>query len=171
MQVRGELVGGQVVVHLAVDDRRQPGVGDHRDRHAAVLGQVPDVLAHLAGAGGAVEPDHVDAERFDDVVRGADLGSRQHRARQLDGDLCLDRHLSPDGGHRPPARRNRCLEAEQVELRLDEEQVDATVEQTTRLDLVHVAQLGEADVTERRHLRAGTHGAGHEPWRVGAGIG
>ena len=33
----GELLGREVVVHLTVDDRWQPGVRDARDRHASVL--------------------------------------------------------------------------------------------------------------------------------------
>ena len=42
------------------------------------------------------------------------------------------------------------LSAEQVELRLDEEQVDAALEQAAACDLVRVAELGEADLAERR---------------------
>ena len=38
---------------------------------------------------------------------------------------------------------------------LDEEQVDAAVEQAAGLDLVGVAQLGEADLAERRHFVPG----------------
>src|SRR5947199_385759 len=52
--VLSELLGREVVVHLAVDHRRQPGVRQARDRHLAVLAQVAQVLVHLAGTGGAV---------------------------------------------------------------------------------------------------------------------
>ena len=61
--------------------------------------------------------------------RGADLGAGQHAAGELDGDLHLDRHLAADRRHGPAAADHRGLAAEQVELRLDEEQVDAAVEQ------------------------------------------
>ena len=45
-----QALGREVVVHLAVDHRRHAGVGQRRDRHAGVLGEVAEVLAHLARA-------------------------------------------------------------------------------------------------------------------------
>ena len=98
---------------------------------------------------------------------GADLGAGQHAAGELDGDLRLDRHLAPDGGHGPAGADHRRLEAEQVELGLDEEQVDAALEQAGGLDLVGVAQLGEADLAERGELGAGPDRAGDEAGRSG----
>ncbi len=46
------------------------------------------------------------------------------------------------------------FETQQVELRLDQQQVDAAFEQTSALDLVRVAEVGEADLAEGRELRA-----------------
>ena len=54
------------------------------------------------------------------------------------------------------------LGAEQVVLRLDEQQVDAALEQAARLRLVGVAQGVEADLAERGELRAGADRAGDE---------
>ena len=70
---------------------RQPGVRHHRQRDARVLGQRAQVLAHLGGPGGAVQPDEVDAQRLQRGQRGADLAAEQHRAGGL---------------HRRPARRS-----------------------------------------------------------------
>ena len=86
-------VGREVVVHLAVDHRGQAGVGQARDRHPAVLGEVAQVLAHLRGPGGAVEADDVGPQGVEGGEGGADLGAQQHAAGQLDGDLDLERHL------------------------------------------------------------------------------
>ena len=127
--VGGELLGREVVVHLAVDHRGQAGVGQARDRHAGVLAEVAEVLAHLGGAGGAVDADDVGAHGVEGGEGGTDLGAGQHRAGELHGDLHLDRHLAAEGGHRPAGADHGGLGAEQVELRLDEEQVDAALEQ------------------------------------------
>ena len=84
------------------------------------------------------------------------------RAGELHGDLHLDRHLAADGGHGPPAADHPRLGAEQVELRLDEEHVDAAFEEAAGLLLVGVAQLGEADLAERGELGARADRAGHQ---------
>ena len=161
--VLGQLLGREVVVHLAVDHRRQAGVGQARDRHAGVLAEVAEVLAHLGRAGGAVDADDVGAHGVEGGEGGADLGAGEHRAGELHGDLHLDRHLAAVGGHRPAAADHRRLGAEQVELRLDEEQVDAALEEAVGLHLVGVAQLGEADLAERGELGARADRAGHQP--------
>ena len=160
--VLGQLVGGEVVVHLPLDDRRQAGVGQARDRHAGVLEEVAEVLAHLRGPGGAVDPDDVGPHGVERGQRGADLGAGQHRAGELHGDLHLDRDLAPGRGHGPAAADHRGLGAEQVELGLDQEQVDAALEQGGRLLLVGVAQLGEADLAEGGELGARSHRAGDQ---------
>ena len=146
--VLGQLVRGQVVGHLPVDHRGHAGVGQARDRHAGVLGEVAEVLAHLVGPGGAVEADDVGAQRVDRRQGGADLGAGQHAAGQLDGDLDLERDLTALGGHGPAGGDHGRLEPEQVVLGLDDQEVDAALEQAVHLDLVGVAQIGEGDVPE-----------------------
>ena len=155
-------VGREVVVHLAVDDRGQAGVGEARDRDAGVLAEVAEVLAHLGRAGGAVDADDVGAHGVERGQRGADLGAGQHRAGELHGDLHLDRDLAAGGGHRPSAADHGGLGAEQVELRLDEQHVDAALEEAAGLHLVGVAELGEADLAERGELGAGADRPGDE---------
>ena len=148
--VLGELVGREVVVHLPLDHRRQAGVGQAGDRHAGVLAEVAEVLAHLGGAGGAVDADDVGPHGVEGGERRADLGAGEHRAGELHGDLHLDRHLAAERGHGPPAADHPGLGAEQVELRLDEEHVDAALEEAAGLLLVGVAELGEADLARAR---------------------
>ena len=122
-------------MHLPVDHRRQAGVREHGDRQAAVVGEVADVLAHLGGAGRAVDAEDVGAHGVDGGEGGADLGAEQHAAGQLDRDLHLQRHLAALGRHGPPGADDRRLRRQQVELGLDEEQVDAAVEQAAALRL------------------------------------
>ena len=46
----GQRVGREVVVRVAVDDRRQARVGQAREVRARVLREVPQVLGHLGRA-------------------------------------------------------------------------------------------------------------------------
>ena len=152
----------QVVVGAAVDDAGQAGVGQHADRHRAVLREVAEVLLHLGRPGGAVDAEHVGLHGQQRRQRGADLGADQHPTRRLDRHLHLQRAPGRPGGlHGPAAGDHRRLGLQQVHAGLDDEQVDAALEQPPRLLLVGVAQLGEADVTERRQLGARADRAGH----------
>ena len=121
-----------------------------------------EMLGHLGRTGRAVEPDDVDLERVDGAQGRRDLGPGQHAPGELDRDLRLERHLPADGGHRPPGADDRGLETEQVELGLDQHQIDAAFEQAPALDLVRVAEVGEADLAEGGELRAGPDRSGDE---------
>ncbi len=154
-------------MHPAVDDRGQPGVGKRRDRPGRVPRQVAQRLVHLDGARRAVDPDHVGAHRLEGAERGGDLGAGEHSAGEFDRHLDLQWHGDAGRGHRPPAGGESRLGAQQVELRLDEEQVDATLEEGHRLDLVGVAQRGVADLAEGGELRPGPHAAGDEARVIG----
>ncbi len=160
--VVGQLLGREVVVHLAVHDGRHPGVGQAGDGDTGVLAEVPEVLAHLGRAGGAVDADDVGPHGVERRQGGTDLGAGQHGAGDLHGHLHLDGHLAPAGRHGPPAADHGGLGAEEVELGLDEEHVHATLEEGGGLLLVGVAQLGEADLAERGELGARPDGAGHQ---------
>jgi hypothetical protein len=127
--VLDELLGGEVVVHLAVDDRGQPGVGHDDDGHPAGLGQVAHVLGHLDRSGSAVDADDVGAHRIERNQRRRDLGAGQHAPGELDGHLHLDRDLTTHLGHGVPAGGHRRLGPQQIELGLDDVQVDAALEQ------------------------------------------
>ena len=167
--VLGELIGGEVVVHLAVHHRRQAGVGQHRDGHAAVLGQVADVFAHLRRSGGAVETDDVDTQRVDHGEGGGYLGAHEHAAGELDGDLALDGHLPADLGHGATGRDHRRLHRQEVEVRLEDEEIDPALKQCLGGDLVVVPELREADLAEAGSLGAGTEGSGNVALAVRGG--
>ncbi len=163
-------VGGEVVVHLAVDHRRQAGVGDAGDRHAGVLGEVAEVLAHLDRAGGAVDAD--------DVGLASRRGRRGRRRSRCPGSMrpvssmvtCTWSGTSrPAARHGPAAADHGRLGAEQVEQGLDDEQVDAALEEPGGLHLVGVAQLGEADLAERGELGAGARSSRRQAGTVRRG--
>ncbi len=163
----GELVRAQVVVHLAVDDRGQAGVREAGNREGGVAGEVAQGLEHLCRTGRAVEADHVDVHRLERAQRGPDLGSREHRSGQLDGHLCLQGNLPPHRLHRPASGVDGRLGLEEVEDRLDEDEVDAALEERGDLLLVRIAQVGVADLAEGRELGAGSDAAGDPPRALG----
>ena len=103
--VVGELVGLQGVLGAVRAELGQAGVGHHRDRDAALAAQGAQVLAHLGGAGGAVQADAVDAQGLEGRQRRGDLGADQHRAGELDGDVADDRDAA--GRTRPSRGRRR----------------------------------------------------------------
>ncbi len=154
-------------MHQAVDDAGQAGVGDARDRHAGVGGEVAEVLAHLDRAGGAVDADDVGLQRVDGGQGGGDLRARQHAAGELDGDLHLQRHLAAVGPHGPAGAVDGRLDRQEVEEGLDDEQVGAALDEAVGLDLVLVAHLGVADLAEGGELGAGTDRAGDPAGPVG----
>ena len=96
--------GCQRVVGAVGGQLRQTGVGHAADPDRGVPRQVAQVLAHLGRAGGAVEPDQVDAERLERGQRGPDLRAQQHRAGGLHGDVHDDRQVAA-GVTRGPAWR------------------------------------------------------------------
>ena len=112
------------------------------------------MLLHLGRSGGAVDAEHVGSHRAHRDDRRADLRADQHPAGRLHRHLDLQRHLAPRRLHRPAAGDHRRFDLEQVHARLDDEQIDATLEQPARLDLVGVAEIGEVDVAEARKLCA-----------------
>ena len=124
------------------------------------------MLVHFAGPGGAVEAEHIGAHRLERGESGPDLGAQQHAAVGLHGDLQLDRDVAPGRGHSPPAPDERGLGLQEVVDGLDEEEVDAAIEQPAGLLLVRVAQRGEADLAERGELGARPHRARHPPARI-----
>ena len=168
--VLGELSGGEVVVHVPVDHRRQPGVGDARDGHAGMLRQVSHVLVHLHWPGGAVDADDVGAHGVERRQCRPDLGTRQHPTGEFHGDLHLHGHGAPARRHGPSGADHGGLGSQQVELRFDDEQVHAAVDEPTALFGVMVTQFGEADLAQAGKAGAGSNRARHPAGAVGGGV-
>ena len=100
---------------------------------------------------------------------GADLGAGQHGAGQLDGHLALDGQAAAGRSHGPPGAVDGRLGLEEVEDRLDDDQVDAALDQGVGLLLVGVAEVGVGDLAERGELGARADAAGHPPGPVRGG--
>ena len=125
----GQAVGREVVVGVAVDHARQPGVGERRQERARVLREVAQVLGHLGRPGRAVHADHVGLHRFERGERGADLAAHEHAAGRLDRDLHHEREQHAGVAHRRARTVDRGLGLEQVVHGLDEQHVGAARDQ------------------------------------------
>jgi hypothetical protein len=147
---------------------RDAGVGDAVDRLRGVLAEEAHGVAHVLRAGGAVEADDVDVERLERGQRGADVGAEQHLAavgQQRDGGL--DRHGAAGGLERLAGAEHGGLDLEDVLRGLDDDQVDAALDEAAGLLLEDLDEVAEADRAERRVVGGGEEAgradrAGHE---------
>ena len=144
------------------------GVRDAVDRRRAVLAEEADGVAHVLRAGRAVEADDVDVERLERGQRGADVGAEQHLAAVgEEADAGLDRHGAAGGLERLAGAEHGGLDLEDVLRGLDDDQVDAALQQAAGLLLEDLHEVAEADRAERRVVGGGevagrADRAGHE---------
>ncbi len=136
-------------------------MGRHDTGRRGVGGQVAQGLEHLRRARGAVQADDVDVHGLEGDEGGTHLGAGEHRPRQLDGHLALDRQAHPGPPHGPPGAVDGRLGLEEVEHRLHQDQVGTPFDEGGRLLVVGVPQVGVAGLAERRELGAGADAAGH----------
>ena len=61
--LRRESFGRLVVVHLAIYDRGQAGIGKHRDGERRILAKVADALGHVTRTRAAVHTNYVNRKR------------------------------------------------------------------------------------------------------------
>ena len=135
---------------------RDAGVRDALDRHRRVLAEEADGVAHVLGAGRAVQADHVDRERLERREHGGDVGAEQHLAAvRQQGHGGLDRHGPAGLCERLARTEDGGLDLEDVLRRLDEKQVRAAVDEPLRLLGEDGDELAEADLPERRVVRCG----------------
>ncbi len=139
----------------------QARVRHAQQRDARVPGEVAQVLGHLGGARGAVQADHVDAQRLQRGQGRADLGAEQHRAGGLEGHGDQQRHSGAGRLHRLAGAQDGRLGLEQVLRGLHEQRVGAPGEQALSVGLVAVADDAVADVPQGGQLGARAHGAQH----------
>ena len=159
----GERLGLLGEDRLAVGTlQRQAGVGDAVDGHGAELAEEPDGVAHVLGAGRAVEPDHVDLQRLERREHRGDVRAQQHLAAVgQQRHRGLDRQGLAGRLERLARAEDRGLHLEDVLRRLDDDEVGAAFDEAARLLLEDVDERAEGDVAER-----GVVGGGEESRRA-----
>ena len=164
-----QLLGRQRIVGAVLAEHREPRVGHAGDRHARVLREVAQVLAHLGGTRGAVEADHVDAQRLQRRERRADLRAQQHGPGRLDRHRADQRQVVGAGRLlRAAGADDRGLRLKEVLGGLHQQGVGAAGDHSLGVLLVGVAQRGVRGVAQRRQFRARAHRAQHP---AGAAVG
>ncbi len=161
-----ELRRAQRVVRAVRGEHGQARVRLTGNGDPGVRGQVAQVLAHLTGTGGAVQPDHVDAERLERGQRRGDLAAEQHRPGGLDRDLRDDQRIRGHASDGSIGADDGRLGLQQVLAGLDDQRVGAAAQQGLGVDLIGVAQLAECGVAEGGQLGARADRAEH-PARAG----
>ncbi len=105
--ILGQLGRAELVDRASAFVLRQAGVGQNRDELGRIEPEEAHRIVHLLRAGGAVEADDVDVERFERGERRADFGAEQHSARGFKRDLHRHRQTLA----RSSAWRRRCRPA------------------------------------------------------------
>ena len=126
----------------------------------------------MSGTGRAVEADDVDRQRVKRRRHGANIGSQQHPAGDVERRLGLDgdapqaavefAHDAGDGG----------FHFEQILAGLEQQQIDAALHEIPGLLAVQIGEFVEGDLRKRRIRRGDEHPrrphrAGHEARAVG----
>ncbi len=148
-----ELLRGERVMRLAVDELGQTRVGLHRDQSRPALPQPLHVLGHLLRTGRAVDADQRHGERIDDGRGRRDVGAHQQGAGGLDGHLHEDRRLGAGFGACALGAVDGGLELQGVLAGLDQDRLGAAGDQPRRLDRERVLKGLVIDMTERRQPR------------------
>ena len=165
LELPDQALGRLVVAPLLV---RQPGVREAGHREARDLRQRAQVVGHEVRAGGAVEADGEKIALGDRDVHRLDRLSGEHRAHGLDRHRQHDRDDAPGGRTALRDAEERRLDVQGVLLRLEEEDVDAALEETARLLGVGSAHLIEGHPPgDGDGLRARPHRARDEARVVG----
>ncbi len=121
----------------------------------------------MLGAGGAVESNDVDVQRFEDGEHRRGVRAEQHPAGDVQGDRGHDRHGTTGAGGSCAGGEHCCLRLEDVLLCLDDEHVDAALDERRGLLLIDGHQVGKPETAHSRvagggQKTCGAHAAGHE---------
>ena len=120
------------------------------------LAEEADRVAHVVGAGRAVQPDDVDLQRLERGEHGGDVGAQQHLAAVgQQRDRGLDREDPVLELERLARAEDRGLDLQDVLRGLDDEEVGAAPDQALGLLGEDLDQLGEGDRAERRVVGGG----------------
>jgi hypothetical protein len=142
---------------------RQARVRDARDAGLRERRERADVVGHEFRPGRAVEPDREEVGVHDRRIERLDALAREHRAGCFNGARDHHRHPSLRERERVLGAEERGLDVAGVLLRLDQEEVDAALEQADHLFPERLAQPVERDAArDRDRLRGRPDRAGGE---------
>ena len=164
-----ESLGGEVVVHVAINNAGQTGVGNAGDRHAGVSGEMAEVLAHFHRTSRAVDANDIGMERIDCCKGSGDFGTGQHASSEFHRDLHLKGKFLALGAHGSAGTVHGGLHGEKVEHGLDDQQIDAALDQGTSLRFVVVTEFCVTNLSEGRKASSRPNGTGNPAGPVRGG--
>src|SRR6185437_11503946 len=155
----GELLGSKLVNTASAFVVRQSRIGKHRDVLLRVVTEIAHRVVHLPRAGGAVEADDIDVIDIERGQRGGDLCAQQHRAGLLQRDLRLYGNALLLRSHRVHSGRDGDLGLQNVLRGLDQQNIDARLNQRAHLLDESRQHRVKTDVAERWQLGRGANGS------------
>ena len=147
-EVFGQLVRFQRIDRDALAIFRNARVRLATERERRALGERSQRIDHLARAGRAVEPHHVDAGGGQERRGSERLGTEQHPAGRVQSDLRDDRDRAADIGHRLARAEDLRPQLEQILRGLGDDAVDPSAQQTLRLLAEDLDQFRRSDAAE-----------------------
>ena len=122
-----------------------------------IRSQVADRVVHLLGTGGAVQADGGDVEHLQRGQRRADLGAQQHGARRFQRHLHLHGNVLAGLLQRVEDADQPGFRLQNVLAGLQQQNVNAALDQRDGLLGIGGGHVVEADVSQRRQLGRRPH--------------
>jgi len=158
----GKFFSAEGEVGVAVMQHGEAGVGLDGEIARGLLAEGLDMLAHEFGTGGAVHAEDVDGEGFEGDDGGGHFGAEEHGAGGFHGDLNHEGEAFAFFAHGVERGGGGDFGDVEIELGLDEDGVDAAIDEAADLFRVGEKEGVVIDVAEGDGFGAGADGAGDE---------
>ncbi|CAB4585331.1 unannotated protein [freshwater metagenome] len=127
------------------------------------------MLAHFHRTGRAVNADDIGMKWINRCKCSGDFGTRQHASGEFHCDLYLKRQFFTLGSHGSAGAVHGGLHGEEVEHGLDDQQIDAALDQRPTLRFVVVTELGITNLAKGRKASAWPNRTGNPTGPVRGG--
>ena len=165
----GKSLGGEVVVHVAVNNAGKTSIRNARNGHAGMCCEMTEVLTHFHRTSRAVDADDVGMKGINCCEGSGDFGTGQHASGEFHCDLHLNGEFLALGPHSPAGTVHGGLHGEQVEHGLDDQQIDTTLDQRPTLRFVVVTEFCVTNLAKGRKASAWPNGTGNPTGSVRGG--
>ena len=158
-----QLARAERVMRMAVMQLGQACIGLDRDAARPILAKQLHMLGHLLRPGRTVEAEQRHVERFDHGHRRRDIGADEQCAGGLDRHLHEDRLIPTRRLTRAFGGVDRRLDLQRILAGLDQNGVDAALDEPAALHGQRRFERVVIDMPERRQPRTRPDRADHEP--------
>ncbi|OQA22664.1 MAG: hypothetical protein BWY63_00704 [Chloroflexi bacterium ADurb.Bin360] len=160
----------QSIDRFAADVLRHPRIGHNTNRSSAECDQPSYRITHLLWTGRAINAHDIHRQCRKCRRYRYDIRSGQHPSTRIERNLRLQWHAQIQTPESTPNAVNRCLELEQILLRLKQQNIYPTLQQSLRGFSIHLDQHIKArlarDIFQREQPPRWSHRARHKARRV-----